>query len=206
MPQLPFKWPPVTQIVAVVCIIGFVAAILFPVFHPSYSIIRRSGCQSNMKQLGLAYTQYEQDDDDVYPPGVNIVGNGWAGQLYPYTKSVGVYRCPDDAHDGAFISYAENRNLAGRKVKTQTNPSATIMLYEFSTLNCNPSTPETVSATGTSAPQDSTRHDPTTFRLNFLAADGSVKWLFPAQVSNGPGAVSPSTLPLRKIIRTFAVK
>lgn len=33
MPQFPFKWPPVTQIVAVVCIVGFVAAILFPVFQ-----------------------------------------------------------------------------------------------------------------------------------------------------------------------------
>lgn len=33
MPQFPFKWPPVIQIVAVLCIIGFMAAILFPVFQ-----------------------------------------------------------------------------------------------------------------------------------------------------------------------------
>lgn len=91
-------------------------------------------------------------------------------------------------------------------MKTLTDPTATVALYEFSTLNCDPSTPEAVSATGLSAPQDSTRHDPKTFALNFLLADGHVQMLTPAQVSNGPGAVSPKTLPLGKMIRTFAVK
>ena len=90
MPQLPFKRPSVTQIVAVVCIIGFMAIVLFPVFHPSGEPIRRTSCYSNMKQLGLAYVQYEQDYDGYLPPGVNVTENGWAGQLYPYTKSVGV--------------------------------------------------------------------------------------------------------------------
>lgn len=86
------------------------------------------------------------------------------------------------------------------------NPAATIADYEFSTLNCDPSTPETVSAIGISAPQDSARHNSQTFGLNFLMADGSVKWLIPAQVSNGPGAARSRSLPSRKMVKTFAVK
>lgn len=206
MPQFPFKWPPVPQLVAVVCIIGFMAMILYPMFHPSGEPIRRTSCFSNLKQLGLAYTQYEQDADSIYPSGINVAGNGWAGQLYPYLKSYGVYRCADDAHDGTFISYAENRNLAGQKSKTLTDPTATVAVYEFSTLNCDPSTPEAVSATGLSAPQDSTRHNPRTFGLNFLMTDDHVKMLLPAQVSGGSGAVSPQVLPNGQIVRTFAVK
>ena len=205
MPQFPYKWPPVTQIIAVVCIVALVAAILFPMFqtvHHPY----RSYCQSNLKQLGLALIQYDQDYDGIYPPGVNTAGNGWAGQIYPYIKSQYAYRCSEDPHDGAFISYAENRNLARQKLEHLTNPAATIELYEFSTLSCDPSQPEAVSATGLQAPQDSARHDPNTFGLKFLMADGQVKRLLPAQVSNGPGAVSPKFLPSGKIVRTFAVK
>ena len=204
MPQLPCKWPPVTQIVAVTCIVALVAAILFPVFQKVHEY-SGPGCSSNMKQLGLAYAQYEQNNDNIYPSGTTAAGNGWAGQLYPYIKSTRTYHCQNDAHDGPFISYAENRNLVGIRVKVLTNPAATVELYEFSTLNCDPSTPETVSATGLSAPQDSTRHT-SDFGLNFLMADGGTKWLLPAQVSNGQGAVSPKMLPSGKMVRTFAVK
>ncbi len=205
MPQFPFKWPPVTQIVAALCIIGFMAMILFPVFQHVHEH-SGPGCASNMKQLGLAYAEYLQDGDAVYPAGINAAGNGWAGRLYPYTRSKSVYRCRDDAHDGAFISYAENQNLVGLNINRMADPAATVALYEFSTLNCDPSTPETVSATGLSAPQDSARHDPKTFGLNFLMIDGHTQWLLPAQVSHGPGAVSPKTLPSGKMVRTFAVK
>lgn len=156
-----------------------------------------------MKQLGLAYVQYEQDYDDSLPPGVNVAGNGWAGQLYPYTKSVGVYYCPDDAHDSAFISYAENQNLVRLNVGKLANPAATIAAYEFTTLGCDPSTPEAISATGLSAPQDSTRHDAKTFGMIFLLTNGHVKLLTPKQVSNGAEAVPPT----RKgnYLATFAV-
>jgi len=117
-----------------------------------------------------------------------------------------VYRCPDDAHDSAFISYAENQNLVRLNVGKLANPAATIATYEFTTLGCAPSTPEAVSATGLSAPQDSTRHDAKTFGLIFLLTDGHVQWLLPAQVSNGLDAVSPKTLPSGKRVQTFAVK
>lgn len=197
-----FGIPP-GQWLAVFVIIALMYAILYPVFNPSGEPIRRTSCQSNMKQLGLAMIQYEQDTDENFPPGVNTAGNGWAGQLYPYLKSNGVYRCPDDAHDGLFISYAENQNLVKLPVKRLAEPATTVEAYEFSTLNCDPSTPEAISATGLSAPQDSTRHNPNTFSLNFVMTDGHVNSLTPAQVSNGVNAV-----PARKggYMVTFTLK
>lgn len=199
-----------TQIAVVLCIVAFMAAVLYPVFQPSHEPIRRTSCLSNLKQLGLAYKQYEQDADDYFPSGVSATGNGWAGQLYPFVQSKYVYHCPDDGHDSPFISYAENQNLVRLPLKKLANPAATVELYEFSTLNCDPSTPEAVSATGLSAPQNSTRHDSQNyglkFGLNFLMTDGHARWLTPDKVSGGPNAVSPKTLPSGPLVQTFAVK
>jgi len=198
------------EIVYALVIIAVVAAVLFPVFQKPVTSNRRASCQSDLKQLGLAIIQYEQDADGGFPKGFNAAGNGWAGQLYPFTRSTGVYRCPNDPHAGNYVSYAENQNLVKRSVNDLATPAATVELYEFTTLNCDPTTVETVSATGLSAPQDSKRHDgdtpQTTYGLNFLTVDGHVKYLTPEKVSGGPGAVRAKALPQGTYMETFAIK
>ena len=78
-----------------------IAAILFPVFQPPLGISHRASCQSNMKQLGLALAQYEQDNDALaLPLMLSPTGQSWREALYPYVKAVSVYQCPDDSHDG----------------------------------------------------------------------------------------------------------
>ena len=196
------------EVLAAMSIVAIVAAILFPVFQKVHEGSRPS-CQSNLKQLTLAYTQYVQDSDEVFPSGVNAAGNGWAGKVYPFVKSTGVYRCPDEDAPTPAVSYAQNQKLTGQSLAALAAPAATVELYEFTTPNCDPSTPETVSATGLAAPQNGTRH-PSPAQpngLNFAAADGHVRYLGPAQVSSGQSA-----LPTRKITRngpallTFSVK
>jgi hypothetical protein len=58
------------------------AAILFPVFARVRESARRASCQSNLKQIGLAISQYAQDYDEHCPVGEqSIVGSTLAARL-----------------------------------------------------------------------------------------------------------------------------
>ncbi|MES2464412.1 MAG: hypothetical protein V4671_27950, partial [Armatimonadota bacterium] len=74
------------------------------------------------KQLGLGLTMYTQDYDETFPQGMNgpTYPAGWAGQIYPYVKNGGAFKCPSDPtepRNGSYsnvlvpVSYAFNTNL-----------------------------------------------------------------------------------------------
>jgi prepilin-type N-terminal cleavage/methylation domain-containing protein/prepilin-type processing-associated H-X9-DG protein len=139
------------ELLVVIAIIAILAAILFPVFSRARENARRTSCASNLRQLGMGMLQYSQDYDERYPSGTNIsdaqAGRGWAGQLYPYVKSKGVYTCPStnaqpNATGGVPISYGYNMAYARLAFRTNgiiydlkplsafTAPAKTIMLVE----------------------------------------------------------------------------
>jgi prepilin-type N-terminal cleavage/methylation domain-containing protein/prepilin-type processing-associated H-X9-DG protein len=133
------------ELLVVIAIIAILAAILFPVFAKVREKARQTSCLSNEKQLGLGFMQYIQDNDEQYPngqPGLSAgcyggngggtLGEGWAFQIYPYVKSVGVYKCPDDSANATFgvVSYAYNSSLPGHSDAIMTAPASTVMMFE----------------------------------------------------------------------------
>jgi prepilin-type N-terminal cleavage/methylation domain-containing protein/prepilin-type processing-associated H-X9-DG protein len=104
------------ELLVVIAIIGIIAAILFPVFARARENARKATCQSNLKQIGLAITQYTQDYDERYGMGTRMAGadpslaacfpavghfctdgyfdSSWMDDIYPYTKSYQIFNCP----------------------------------------------------------------------------------------------------------------
>jgi prepilin-type N-terminal cleavage/methylation domain-containing protein/prepilin-type processing-associated H-X9-DG protein len=91
------------ELLVVIAIIAILAAILFPVFAQVRENARRASCQSNMKQLGLAFLQYSNDNDEAFVSKYNYAYFSSTGNspLEPYisnhsasSKST-VWACPD---------------------------------------------------------------------------------------------------------------
>ena len=130
------------ELLVVIAIIAILAAILFPVFQKVRENARRASCQSNMKQLSIAFVQYAQDAEEKYPSTLASAaynnGMGWAGTTYQYTKSTGVYTCPDDSTKGTSpqtaVSYGYNagfaNNTGGIALAQLESSAKTVLLYE----------------------------------------------------------------------------
>ncbi|MEO7720067.1 MAG: DUF1559 domain-containing protein [Capsulimonas sp.] len=151
--QNKFRGFTLIELLVVIAIIAILAAILFPVFAKAREKARQTSCLSNEKQLGLGLLQYAQDNEETFPGGVNNLGRGWAGAIYPYVKSAGVYKCPDDstapqanmvqtplAEVDSPTSYGLNGNLTGRNtwvgpksasIASWNAPANTVALFEI---------------------------------------------------------------------------
>ena len=105
------------ELLVVIAIIAILAAILFPVFAQAREKARQTACLSNMKQLGLGFTQYSQDYDETLPPAqITVVVpavNGWDQMIQLYcgvqvkTQSnspvpTTIFSCPSDSVDRTF--------------------------------------------------------------------------------------------------------
>lgn len=103
------------ELLTVVATIAILAALLFPILGRAKIKAQRTYCASNLKQLGIAWSLYADDNQDYlvesYPvnnPNVWVQGDMTKrdeannpkliekGKLYPYQQSVQLYKCPTD--------------------------------------------------------------------------------------------------------------
>ncbi len=91
------------ELLVVIAIIAILAAILFPVFAKAREKARQSSCSSNLKQMGLAWTQYRSDYDEMCPSswydpnrnGTFEAGDySWRYAITPYIKNSQLWQCP----------------------------------------------------------------------------------------------------------------
>lgn len=89
------------ELLVVIAIIAILAAILFPVFAQAKTAAKRSGCASNLRQIGVALHMYMDSYDDTLPQSTHSAGTdvsiSWIFALKPYVKNCDDIRiCPAD--------------------------------------------------------------------------------------------------------------
>src|SRR3954470_5863398 len=88
------------EILVVIAIIGLLVALLFPAVQSSREASRRLQCTNNLKQIGLAFLNFESSHR-VFPPGYvsqfDASGNdtgpgwGWAAMILPQMDESPIY-------------------------------------------------------------------------------------------------------------------
>ncbi|RYG70833.1 DUF1559 domain-containing protein [bacterium] len=143
------------ELLVVIAIIAILAAILFPTFNGVRAKARATSCLSNLKQIGLGFHMYSQDNDGFWiMPGYTTV-NGrstwWFGSqydgksdfrdspLYPYIKNAQIADCLDTPNPtnplnasnvnyyGGF-GYGINQLINGAHSAAFDNPGETVVL------------------------------------------------------------------------------
>ena len=81
------------ELLVVIAIIGILIAFLLPAIQAARESARRSQCQSNLKQIGLAVQNYH-DTRKAFPMGRNAFDQyavSWAFFILPYMEETAIY-------------------------------------------------------------------------------------------------------------------
>ena len=103
------------ELLVVIAIFSTLLFLLAPVFQRGREAGRRVACLNNMRQIGIAFFMYLEENNEIFPPYyVNIVY--WQSRINRYIDDSKVWSCPNQAGigylaTGLTLPFAYNLNL-----------------------------------------------------------------------------------------------
>jgi len=89
------------ELLVVIAIIAILAAILFPVFMQAKKNAMGTKCMSNLRSIGMAFKQYNEDWNGRYMPALGWTGPNWPSMTWPfpyllqrYCRNQAIFLCP----------------------------------------------------------------------------------------------------------------
>lgn len=193
------------ELLVVVAIFLILAAILFPVYRQIKYNQTVGSCQSNLKQIGLCFIQYEQDYGKFPRVRVHDVASslmphtqpfGWADALYVYSKSDQLLHCVQsygarstetDAAKLGYSDYWMNSRLSGAFQQNISPTALTILAGDGKDANGNLSGDARYAISALPQSWRDEEKSPARRHLdtaNYLFADGHVKAFKPSAIQN----------------------
>ena len=97
------------ELLVVVAIVAVLSALLLPALQQAREQGKQAGCMSNLRQIGLAFVMYLQDNSDVFPGGYD----SWFTKITAYCETPGLFRCPDLHYPTEWTFYSNDRLAYG---------------------------------------------------------------------------------------------
>jgi prepilin-type N-terminal cleavage/methylation domain-containing protein/prepilin-type processing-associated H-X9-DG protein len=126
------------ELLVVIAIIGILVALLLPAVQAAREAARRSACQNNLKQTGLALLEYESAQRS-FPIGAQVqissrfpplsTGSSWWVPLLPFLELNALYQAYDStgSYSGMVLFHPSNGALVdGVVIDSMICPSSTI--------------------------------------------------------------------------------
>ena len=102
------------ELLVVIAIIGILVALLLPAVQAAREAARRTTCQNNLRQYGVAIHNYH-DSQKMLPYG-NTWGRMWTFQsrILPYMEQTNIYNLIDYKYPSTCFDYGASRNAINR--------------------------------------------------------------------------------------------